>query len=183
METSRLARMTLTIDVRVSHYGRSMSFTEKYLRAPGPVEIAGRQVKRYHVSTLDADIEDGIQKAAYGFLPRLLPAPDDETPPASFAVLHRGTGTAAYLCAYSWVWGNVIDCRTAAAGVPFLGCADQDPENFSALAQPWIGCVWELAPLGHERSAWVRHVLEPDQPDLAAYLADVLPDGTTEVHQ
>jgi hypothetical protein len=158
-----------------------MTYTDKYLRAPGPVEIADRQVKRYHVATADTGIEEGVQRAAYAFLPRLLPAPERDTPPASFTVLHRGAGSAAYLCGYSWVWGNVIECRTAAAGVPFLGCADEDPENFTELARPWIGCVWELAPLGHERASWIRHMLAPPRPDLAAYLADVLASGTTAV--
>jgi hypothetical protein len=96
-------------------------------------------------------------------------------------ILHRGAGSAVYLNAYSWVWGNVIECRIAVAGVPFLGCADTDPEHFTELSRPWIGCVWELAPLGHERAAWIRHVLRPGRADLGAYLADVLPDGTTEV--
>jgi hypothetical protein len=36
----------------IPRYVRAMTFTDKYLRAPGPVEMAGRQVKRYHVSTL-----------------------------------------------------------------------------------------------------------------------------------
>ena len=157
-----------------------MTFNEKYLRAAGTVRVGGRQVKRYHIS-IEPEIEVGIQKAAAEFLPRLLPSPDDETPPASFVIVHRGAGSAAYLNAYSWVWGNVIECRTAAAGVPFLGCPDEDPEHFAELARPWIGCVWELAPLGHERAAWIRHVLSPAFPDLEAYLADVLPDGTTEV--
>lgn len=158
-----------------------MSFTEKYLRALGPVEIAGRQVKRYHVTTVAAGIENGVQRAAYEFLPRLLPPGDDQTPPASFVIVHRGAGPAAYLCSYSWVWENVIECRTAAAGVPFLGCPDEDPEHFAAISRPWIGCVWELAPLGHERLAWIRHILTPDQPDLAGYLADVLTADTTAV--
>jgi len=96
-------------------------------------------------------------------------------------ILHRGAGSAAYLNAYSWVWGNVNECRVAVAGVPFLDCPDEDPEHFTELTRPWIGCVWELAPLGHERAAWVTHVLSPARPDLAGYLADVLPDGTTEV--
>ena len=43
--------------------------------------------------------------------------------------------------------------------------------------------MWELAPLVHERDAWVRHMLAPDQPDLDAYLADYLPDGTTGDHR
>jgi hypothetical protein len=32
---------------------------------------------------------------------------------------------------------------------------------------------------GHERDAWVRHMLLPDKPDLDAYLADFMPDGLT----
>lgn len=153
-----------------------MPFVEKFLRVPGPIEVAGRTVKRYHVNTLDAEIEEEVRRAAYAFLPRLMPD-RDETPPAAFAVLHRGRGAAAYLNAYTWVWDNVLECRTAAAGQPFLGGDEEEPTRFAELARPWIGCVWELPPLAHERSAWVRHVLDPDRPDLDAYLADVLPEG------
>ena len=156
-----------------------MAFAEKYLRTAGVIEAAGRQVKRYHVSATGGQISQGIQNAAYGFLPRLLPEPDGDTPPGGWVILHKGAGIPAYLVAYSWTWGNVVECRAAAAGIPELGCDDEDPENFRLLDRPWMGCVWELAPFGHERSAWVRHVLQPDPPDLAGYLADVLPDGTT----
>lgn len=155
-----------------------MPFTEKYLRSAGVIEAGGRQVKRYHVAAEGSEIEDGICRAAYEFLPRLLPEPDGSTPPASWVVLHRGRGPA-YLCVYSWVWDNVVESRTAVAGLPFLGCPDEDPEHFAELTRRWIGCVWELPPLEHERSAWVRHVLAPDEPDLDSYLADVLPDGRT----
>lgn len=127
-----------------------MGFREKFLRAPGVVEVAGRQIKRYHVNGSDYDIEQVIQRAAYAFLPRLLPSVDQETPPAGFVVLHRNR---------------------------LLGCDDEDPANFRQLSRPWIGCVWELAPFGHERSAWVRHVLEPDPPDLDGYLTDSYPEG------
>ena len=156
-----------------------MTFSEKYLHTAGVIEAAGRQVKRYHVSATGGQIPQGIQHAAYGFLPRLLPEPDGETPPGGWVILHKGAGIPAYLVAYSWTWGNVVECRAAVAGIPELGCDDEDPENFRLLDRPWMGCVWELAPFGHERSAWVRHVLQPDPPDLAGYLADVLPDGTT----
>jgi hypothetical protein len=112
------------------------------------------------------------------FVASLLPEPDQETPPAGFTVLHRNS-QGAFLDAFSWVWSNVIECRTSAAGIPFLGCEDEDPTNFRPLDRPWIGCVWELAPLEHERKAWVRHVLMPDAPHLGAYLADRFPDGMT----
>jgi hypothetical protein len=121
-----------------------------------------------------------VQEAAYAFLPALLPDLDDETPPAGFAVLHRNR-QGAFLNAYSWVWGNVIECQIVVAGIPFLGCPDDDPTHFTPLTRPWIGCVWELAPFGHERTAWVRHVLFPEAPDLAAYLADTFPEGMTGV--
>jgi len=86
-----------------------MTFAEKYLRAPGVIEAAGRRVKRYHISA-DGQIPQGIADAAYGFLPRLLPAPDGETPPGGWVILHKGAAVPAYLVAYSWTWGNVVEC-------------------------------------------------------------------------
>jgi hypothetical protein len=44
------------------------------------------------------------------------------------------------------------------------------------LGKPWIGCVWELAVLEHERAAWVRHILSPATPDLDGYLNDLHPE-------
>ena len=156
-----------------------MTFCEKYLRTFESIEVAGRWVKRYHVSAMDGQIARGIQDAAYEYLPRLLPAPDGEAPPAGWVILHKGAGIPAYLVAYSWTWGNVVECRAAVAGIPELGCEDENPENFTVLGRPWMGCVWELAPFCHERFAWIRHVLRPDEPDLHGYLADSLPDGST----
>ncbi len=154
-----------------------MAFTEKYLLVKPPISLAGREIKRYHVNGTDTAIEPDIEAAAEEFLPKLLPDAD-ETPPATFIVLHRGR-EAAYLNAYSWVWDNVLHCACAVAGIPFLGCPDTDPTNFTELTRPWIGCVWELPALGHERSAWVKYLLAPDEPDLAGYLADTLPPGPT----
>ncbi|MEI5097594.1 hypothetical protein RB200_01665 [Streptomyces sp. PmtG] len=159
-----------------------MAFEEKLLWALPPVEIAGRHIKRYHVSADPAGIAPEVAAAAYAVLPELLPEPDG-TPPATFVVLHRGGDDGAYLNAYSWVWDNVLHFGCAAAGQPVLGCPDRDPTHFVPVGrdQPWIGCVWELPPIQHERNAWVRHLLAPAAPDLAAYLADSLPDGTTGV--
>jgi hypothetical protein len=157
-----------------------MAFTEKYIRTAGVIQTADRRVKRYHVSSTGGDIAESIQAAAYEFLPQLLPKPDDEMPPGGWVILHKGAAVPAYLVAYSWTWGNVVECRAAVAGIPELGSDDENAENFKILDRPWMGCVWELAPFGHERAAWIRHVLRPETPDLDAYLADVLPDGSTE---
>jgi len=152
-----------------------MTFAERFLTTPSPIEVSGRHVKRYHLNVVDADIDSAIQAAAYAELPALLPEPDG-TPPAAFSVLHQGAD-GAFLIAYSWMWDNVLECHSRAAGVPLLGCPDEDPTHFVESPQRWIGCVWELAPLEHERSAWVRHLLEPSSPDLAAYLTDQLAPG------
>jgi hypothetical protein len=153
-----------------------VTFSEKLISFRGVAEIAGRQMKRYHVHSAADLIEAEVERAAYEFLPALLPDPDDEAPPAGFTILHRNR-QGAFLDAYSWVWENVIECRTAAAGVRVLGCDSDDPTSFKPLDRPWIGCVWELAPFGHERSSWVRHILEPREPDIDSYLADTYPDG------
>jgi len=154
------------------------AFNEKLLTVLPPIEVAGRHIKRYHVTADPDGIAPEVAEAAYAMLPKLLPEPDG-TPPATFVVLHRGGDDGAYLNAYSWVWDNVLHFRGAAAGQPVLGCPDRDPTHFVAPDLPWIGCVWELPPILHERDAWVRHLLAPQVPDLAAYLADTLPEGTT----
>jgi len=158
-----------------------MPYTPKHL-CPAPVtQIAGRQVKPYYITPPGTTVEPSVLSAAEAFLPGLLPAPDEETPPASFVIVHRSRGAGAYLLAYSWIWGNVLECRAAAAGAAFLGCPDEDNTNFVPLDRHLMGCAWELAPLGHERTAWIRHVLAPSQPDLPGYLADVVPEGPTDV--
>ncbi|GII28377.1 hypothetical protein [Planotetraspora mira] len=155
-----------------------MAFAEKLLWVPPPIEVGGRYVKRYHVSADPAGIDPEIEMAAYAILPEILPEPDG-TPPATFVVLHRGGDDGAYLNAYSWMWDNALHFAGAVAGQPVLDCPDDDSTHFVRLAGPLIGCVWELPPILHERDAWVRHMLTPDLPDLDAYLADSLPEGTT----
>ena len=152
-----------------------MTYADRHLTVPGVIDVAGRRIKRYHVNVTPTEIAPAIQQAAYAFLPELL-ADADDTPAAAFTILHRG-GDGAYLNAFSWVWDNVLECHTAAAGVPFIGCPDTDLTHFAPLPKPWIGCVWELPPLEHERAAWVRHLLATDRPDLDAYLADTFAPG------
>ncbi|MGN9807679.1 hypothetical protein [Micromonospora sp. DPT] len=154
-----------------------MAFRDKELRTPGPVTVAGRQLKRYHIDQPEPRLTPEVERAAYAFLPRLLPPPDGGTPPAGWVVLHRGADTGAYLLAYTWFWDNVVECRIAVAGQPALRCPDDDPAHFVPLDRPGVGCVWELGVLEHERAAWVRHVLAPDLPDLAGYLADSRAEG------
>lgn len=154
-------------------YSAAMSFTEKNLQVRPVTVVGGRHVKWYEVVTPGLVVTDDLREAAARFLPKLFPDFDDSTPPATFAVLHLSSA-GAYLNAYNWAWDNVIHCRTAASGdQPFLGSHHKDITHFTELDKPFIGCVWELPPLEHERSAWVRHMFDTETPDLDAYLADV----------
>jgi hypothetical protein len=153
-----------------------MAYEERYLRTLPVIENAGRRLKPYHVNVADREIEASIVESAYAYLPKLLPAAEDETPAAGWVILHRGQASS-YLVAYSWVWDNVVECRAAVAASAFLGCPDDDPTNFITLDRPWMGCIWETPPFGHEREAWIRHILAPEIPDVSAYLADRLPSG------
>jgi hypothetical protein len=154
-----------------------MPFQDKYLRTLPSFALAGRHIKPYHVTREpDAVLAPDIVSAAYVMAGQLLAPPDEEMPPASWLVLHEGR-SAMYLCVYDWVWGNAIEVVSAAAGEPYFGCPDDDLTHFVANTRILAGCVWELTVLEHERAAWVRHVLAPDEPDLPSYLADTMPDG------
>ncbi|GGK79448.1 hypothetical protein Sme01_21750 [Sphaerisporangium melleum] len=146
------------------------------MRPLAPLVVGGRPYKRYHVERPERPIEPEVEKAAYDYLPHLVPAPADDAP-AGWIVLHRGGDTGAYLLAFTWVWDNVVEVHVAAAGQPAAGCPDEDPANFVTEPRRWMGCVWELPSLEYERAAWVRHMFVKDVPDLDGYLADQRPEG------
>ena len=148
-----------------------MGFSQRFLRAGGVVPAGEWRVKQYLVTVTERPVEAAVVAAAEAYLPELLPEPaaTDSTPRVAFSVLHKGAD-AVWLNLYSWVHGEIVHCRAANAGLAA-------PTAFTPLTEPLIGCVWELPALVHERSAWVRHGLQPEKPDVDAYLADVLPDG------
>jgi hypothetical protein len=146
-----------------------MSFTERFARPSPPIEVDGWTIKPYQVTVTDQPIAPGIVAAAFDFLPKLLPTSlahpslaheQEGSPRFAFAVLHQGAD-ALWLNLYTWVYQSILHCRTASSPLGDV--------SFGELAEPLIGCVWELPALVHERSAWVRHVMSPDRPDLAGY--------------
>jgi hypothetical protein len=145
-----------------------MGFSERYVRPGGVVPVGDWRVKQYLVTITKGVMDGAVVEAAASFLPKLLPSTADP-PRLAFSVLHKGMD-AIWLNLYAWVHGEILHCRAASAtfGVPTA---------FVPLSEPLIGCVWELPALVHERSAWVRHGLQPSSPAVAAYLDDFLPEG------
>ncbi|CAM3467942.1 hypothetical protein KIPE111705_09995 [Kibdelosporangium persicum] len=154
-----------------------MSFAERYSQPLPATQVGGWTIKRYQVTIGHEPIVTSTVTAADDFLPKLLPSSlthpslaheQAASPRYAFAVLHQGAD-ALWLNVYTWVYQAILHVRAASS--PLENVA------FGELTEPLIGCVWELPALVHERSAWVRHVMTPDRPDLDAYLADVLPAG------
>ena len=155
-----------------------MGFDQRTLRPLPPRQYDGWTVKPYLLSVDGAEISGEVRAGADRLSPSLLPAElahpalaaeQPGTPAVAFSVLHQGKD-AIWYNVYSWCYGAILQCR--------IGYATLDaPAEFTELTEPLIGCVWELPVLAHERSAWVRHVLTPQRPDVAAYLTDVLPAG------
>ncbi len=156
-------------------YGRVMSYPTPIVWHAGTDVIGDHPVKRYHIARDATPIRPDWEQAALALIPDML-APRDETPPAAFTVLFR-SGAGLHLNVYSWYWDNVIHGKFATGGVPFLGSPDEDPGHLAPVIPPVLGCVYELGVLVHERSAWIRHMLMNEKPDMDAYLADVLPTG------
>jgi hypothetical protein len=154
-----------------------MPYAPRELSAAGHKTVSNRIFKVYELVAPARRISEDLRDAAWATLPQLAATPvDEDTPAAGWCVLHRGED-AAYLLAYSWVWHEVLDVRVAVAGNPSLGTGGADETDFGVLSHRWMGCVWELTPLAHERSVWIKHVLAPAAPDVDSYLDDFFPDG------
>lgn len=85
-----------------------------------------------------------------------------------YVILHEGAD-AVWLLIDWWIEAEVA-CHLLSSA------RKEAPTAFSPVTRPLLACVWEMAPIAHERDAWIRHMLKAG-PDPAGYLADRLPDG------
>ncbi|WP_440074227.1 hypothetical protein [Streptosporangium sp. OZ121] len=66
----------------------------------------------------------------------------------------------------TWVCGSIVHGKAAWP-------APARPEaGFRILDEPFLGRVWELPLVAHERSSWVRHMMTGPGLDPRAYPAD-----------
>jgi len=92
---------------------------------------------------------------------------DENTHGLGFIALHMARDYD-YLLVQMWTDNNIMRLITL-----YSPCGG----SFRETAIISAGCVWELAVICHERSAWLRHMLRADsRPDPAAWEADLL-DG------
>jgi hypothetical protein len=153
---------------RVSHYRLRRGarlFVQGLTR-----RIDGWRLKLYGIAyRSDRPVQalvDAAVAAAQERLPR--PAVSDDRYGVGFVGAHDGRG--ANFVFVDW-WANEDELHHHA----WLS-SKEEPGRLRAIGpDDFTACAWDLAVLGHERAAWVRHVLARAQgPDLDAYLADRL---------
>lgn len=128
------------------------------------------QVKRYELTLDGEELPPALRAAADTALEKMLAplSPTSGAEAAAFSILHFGED-AVWLNAYLWCHEAILQCVMASAPT-------DSPESFTALSEPFIGCVWELPIVEFERSSWVRNMLMIE-PAPAAYLRDRRPAG------
>lgn len=142
----------------------------------GIERTAGWRIKVYGIAATAERPRQQLIDAARKVAAATLPAPDaDGAHGVGFVVVHDAR-PACFVLVNWWVRGYDLFQR-------YFRSPLQRPEQLEPLTTPAVGCVWELAVTGHERHAWVRHVLtRPADADIEAYLADAFEgearDGT-----
>lgn len=147
------------------------SYSPRNFRFHRLVAIGDWQVKVYTISFKEeygavevlenalAHLEDWMEAAQALNFP---------THRAAFLIVHEGRDGVWSILNW-WIGGEMLQMTTFYTSYEEPSTFRHHPNN-SAMA-----CVWELAVTGHERQAWINHVLkQADAPDWEAYFNDRL---------
>jgi hypothetical protein len=146
---------------------RQVTYRLRSISALGWETAGSWCVKRYGVSALRETPPDRVQDMARDAVLRSLPAAYPDALSFAYSIVHEDED-GCYVVVGWWSRNRVIlHTRTWLADWADLGTLTEAPANATA-------CIWELVPMAHERSAWVRHVVQPDEPDLDAYRTDTV---------
>ena len=147
---------------------RPVVYAPRSIRSNGWSELVpGWRIKHYSVSALREVPEEGVRHFAEAAVLRSLPPAYPTALSCGYSVVHEDAD-GCYAVVGWWSPNRVIlHTRTWLAGWEDLSDFVEAPSSARA-------CIWELVPMAHERTAWVRHVVQPEQPDVAAYLADTV---------
>ncbi|MFJ2578106.1 hypothetical protein [Kitasatospora aureofaciens] len=129
-----------------------------------PEEVRGWVVKRYGISATRPSPPDRVVEAARVAVGASLPEAYPDALSCAFSVLHEDPD-GCYVVVGWWSPNRVIlHTRTWISEWA-------DPDVWQPAQGGATACIWEMVALAAERDAWVRHVVRPDVPDLAGYLA------------
>jgi hypothetical protein len=142
---------------------RSFQYAPRSLTALPPEESRSWTIKRYAVSALRPAPPDEVLELARRAVDRSLPDAYPDALSVGYSVVHEDED-GCYVVVGWWSRNRVIlHTRTWLADWDDLTTLVEAPAHATA-------CIWELVAMGHERDAWVRHVVQPDIPDIDAFL-------------
>ncbi len=132
-------------------------------------ETNGWRMKVYGIAygraAPDARLVDAVKGAAEESLPA--PAVASDRYGVGFICAHQGrTVSVAFV---DW-WENEDELHHKMFVADGADLTTLRPARDDELT----ACSWDLAVIGFERDAWVRHMLQADEPDVDAYLREQL---------
>ena len=152
----------------------ALNFAEAY--APRPVRPMGVRsfgdwrLKLYGIAYRGDQPSPELVQAALRAGEATLPIPARRGDRYGVGFLGIHDGRDSNFVFVSW-WQNENELQHRV----FYSALDRPLELRAATPEEPIACVWDLSVIGHEREAWIRHVLSrPGGGDPEAYLADVL---------
>lgn len=129
-------------------------------------EVDRWQLKRYEILADAQPLPDQARPIIDAVIAHTVAAEEPDELAIGFAIVHQGL-EGVWLLIDLW-YGDIICQHTFRAD---LG----DDLTFTRVeAGGPTMCIWEMEVQAHERAALIRHILDPDQPDVDAYLADQL---------
>ncbi len=145
--------------------GGFRTYTKRPIRFHKLWEIDGWQLKVYGIAYKAPqpapELVEGVMSVAKSVLPQ--PARTDSRYGVGFICAHEGrTASIAFV---DW-WENEDELHHKMFIAEDKNLAQLSPAADDELT----ACSWDLAVIGFERNAWVRHILQAPEPDLQAYL-------------
>lgn len=149
--------------------GRFRAYIKRPIRFQKLSDINGWRLKVYGIAYNAPhpapELVEAITAAAKEHLPQ--PARTESRYGVGFICAHQGrTASVAFV---DW-WENEDELHHK-----MFIADEQDLSQLRSVADDELtACSWDLAVIGFERNAWVRHILQAPQPDLEAYLNEHL---------
>lgn len=145
-------------------------YAPRSVRCLDVLELDGWRLKLYGITYRGERPAQPLVDAAVAVAQKRLPRPavDSDRYGVGFVGAHDGRG--ANFVFVDW-WANEDELHHHA----WLSSKNEPGELRPVGPDDFTACAWDLAVIGHERSAWIRHILaRAAGPDLDAYLADQL---------
>jgi hypothetical protein len=157
----------MTVAIRLAE-----PYAARRIRCLDILDFDGWRMKLYGIAYRGERPAQALVDAALAVAPRRLPHPAvaGDRYGVGFVCAHDGRD-GNFVFVDWWAGENELHHNT------WRSTKEEPDELRPTGPDDFTACAWDLAVIGYERNAWVRHVLaRPDGPHLEGYLDDLLDD-------